>query len=68
MASRLIEDGGDDRMVADALQQKTLTMARHYSQGANLKMKMKDVTERINISEKKRRDLSNFPESVKPIA
>jgi len=35
------------------------------AEGANLKMK--DVTERINISEKKRRDLSNFPESVKLI-
>ena len=60
MATRLIEEGRDDRTVADALQQKTLTMARHYSEGADLKRKMVGVTQTINESEKVRRDLSNL--------
>lgn len=37
----LSELGYDERMVADALGQKTIEMARHYAKGANLTRKMR---------------------------
>ncbi len=64
MANRLIEEGRDDRTVADALQQKTTVMARHYSEGANMRKKMEGVTKTIDESEERRRDLSNLSQKV----
>ncbi len=39
----LREIGMDERTIADALGQKTIEMARHYSKGADLKPKMRGV-------------------------
>ena len=39
----LRELGYDERTIADALGQKTIEMARHYSEGADLKPKMRGV-------------------------
>jgi hypothetical protein len=39
----LREAGCDERTIADALGQKTIEMARHYAEGADLKRKMYGV-------------------------
>ena len=39
----LREAGADERTIADALGQKTIEMARHYAEGADLKRKMRGV-------------------------
>jgi len=39
----LRECGFDERTIADALGQKTIEMARHYAQGADLRPKMRGV-------------------------
>jgi integrase len=39
----LRECGFDERTIADALGQKTIEMARHYSRGADLRPKMRGV-------------------------
>lgn len=39
----LREAGADERTIADALGQKTIEMARHYAEGADLRRKMRGV-------------------------
>jgi integrase len=51
----LRESGFDERTIADALGQKTIEMARHYSQGADLKPKMRGVVARFDVELNKRR-------------
>jgi integrase len=41
----LREIGFDERTIADALGQKTVEMARHYAQGADLAPKMRSVAQ-----------------------
>lgn len=55
MATILREDGQDSRTIADALAQKTLSMAEHYSRRADLKKKMTKVTKRLDKIEETRR-------------
>jgi len=58
----LRELGYDERTIADMLGQKTIEMARHYAQGADLKPKMRGVVKRLEEELEKRK--SN--KSVKP--
>lgn len=51
----LRESGFDERTIADALGQKTIEMARHYSQGADLKPKMRGVVARFDVELNRRR-------------
>ena len=57
----------DERTIADALGQKTIEMARHYSRGADLRPKMRGVVKVFDAELNKRRtEMSNRPgESVK---
>lgn len=47
-ATILREEGFDDRTIADALGQKTDSMARHCSRDADLAQKMAGVVERLD--------------------
>ena len=51
----LRELGYDERAIADALGQKTIEMARHYSEGADLKPKMRGVVASFNAELNRRR-------------
>jgi len=55
----------DERTIADALGQKTIEMARHYSRGADLRPKMRGVVKVFDAELNKRRtEMSNRPEKV----
>ncbi len=61
----LRECGFDERTIADALGQRTIEMARHYSKGADLTAKMQTVAETFERELNKRRTkLSNLPKKV----
>ena len=49
------ESGADERTIADALGQKTIEMARHYAQGADLKRKMRGVVASFDREVNRRR-------------
>lgn len=51
----LREAGADERTIADALGQKTIEMARHYAQGADLKRKMDGVVANFDREVNRRR-------------
>jgi integrase len=51
----LRESGFDERTIADALGQKTIEMARHYSEGADLKPKMRGVVASFDAELNRRR-------------
>lgn len=51
----LREAGFDERTIADALGQKTIEMARHYAQGADLRQKMRGVVASFDVEVNKRR-------------
>ena len=51
----LREAGADERTIADALGQKTIEMARHYAQGADLRRKMRGVVATFDSEMNKRR-------------
>ncbi len=51
----LRESGCDERAIADALGQKTVEMARHYSKGADLRGKMHGVVKSFDAELAKRR-------------
>jgi integrase len=51
----LREAGADERTIADALGQKTIEMARHYAQGADLKHKMRGVVANFDREVNRRR-------------
>jgi integrase len=51
----LREAGYDERTIADALGQKTIEMARHYSQGADLRRKMRGVVASFDREVNRRR-------------
>jgi integrase len=57
----LREAGADERAIADALGQKTIEMARHYSRGADLKRKMRGIVADFDREVNRRRT-----ETVKP--
>src|SRR5690349_6253424 len=50
----LREIGHDERAIADALGQKTIEMARHYSRGADLRPKMRGVVKCLDAELNKR--------------
>jgi hypothetical protein len=54
--------GYEERTIADMLGQKTIEMARHYAQGADLKPKMRGVVKRLEDEWEKRK----LNKSVKP--
>ena len=61
----LRECGFDERTIADALGQRTIEMARHYANGADLTIKMRDVAKKFGRKVNRRRTkVSNFPEKV----
>ena len=51
----LRELGYDERTIADALGQKTIEMARHYAEGADLKPKMRGVVANFDAELNRRR-------------
>jgi integrase len=51
----LRESGCDERTIADALGQKTIEMARHYAEGADLTRKMRGVVKSFDAELAKRR-------------
>jgi hypothetical protein len=51
----LRESGCDERTIADALGQKTIEMARHYAEGADLKPKMRGVVASFDAELNRRR-------------
>jgi hypothetical protein len=51
----LRECGADERTIADALGQKTIEMARHYAQGADLRRKMRGVVTELDAEVNRRR-------------
>ena len=55
VATILREEGFDERTIADALGQKTESMARHYARDADLSRKMVGVAERLEEAENRRR-------------
>jgi site-specific recombinase XerD len=59
----------DERTIADALGQKTIEMARHYSRGADLRPKMRGVVKAFDAELNKRRTeiVKLAGESVKPV-
>lgn len=57
----LREQGFDERTIADALGQNGIEMARHYAKGADLRRKMRGVTDSLNAELNMRRT-----KSVKP--
>lgn len=61
----LREAGVDERGIADALGQRTIEMARHYSKGADLTEKMRGVADKFEREVNRRRTkVSNLPEKV----
>jgi integrase len=60
----------DERTIADALGQKTIEMARHYSRGADLRPKMRGVVKSLDAKLNKRRTGIVKPagENVEPVA
>jgi len=56
LAVILRESGCDERTIADALGQRTIEMARHYAQGADLKGKMRAVVKNFDAELAKRRE------------
>ena len=59
----LRESGFDERTIADALGQKTIEMARHYSKGADLKPKMRGVVASFDAELNRRRTKAVKPAS-----
>ena len=59
----LREFGFDERTIADALGQKTIEMARHYSKGADLKPKMRGVVASFDAELNRRRTKAVKPAS-----
>jgi integrase len=59
----LRESGFDERTIADALGQKTIEMARHYSEGADLKSKMRGVAVSFEAELNRRRTKAVKPTS-----
>jgi len=55
LAVILRETGCDERTIADALGQKTIEMARHYAEGADLRGKMRGVVKNFDVELNKRR-------------
>jgi integrase len=55
VAVTLRELGYDERTIADALGKKTIELARHYSEGADLKPKMRGVVASFNAELNRRR-------------
>ena len=55
VATILREEGFDERTIADALGQKSESMARHYSRDADLTQKMTTVVESFDAAENRRR-------------
>jgi Phage integrase family len=51
----LRESGADERTIADALGQKTIEMARHYAEGADLRRKMRGVVASFDREVNRRR-------------
>jgi integrase len=68
VATILREEGFDERTIADALGQKTESMARHYARDADLSRKMATVAERLHEAENRRRTklVKPPPKTVKP--
>ncbi len=61
----LREAGVDERGIADALGQRTIEMARHYSKGADLTEKMRGVAEKFEREVNRRRTkVSNLAPKV----
>jgi integrase len=61
----LREAGIDERGIADALGQRTIEMARHYSKGADLTEKMRGVAKQFEREVNRRRTkVSNLPAKV----
>ena len=61
----LREAGFDERAIADALGQRTIGMARHYSKGADLTEKMRGVAKGFEREVNRRRTkVSNLSEKV----
>jgi integrase len=58
----LRESGCDERTIADALGQKTIEMARHYANGADLRGKMRGVVKSFDEELAKRRTKMSTPE------
>ncbi len=58
----LREAGFDERTIADALGQKTIEMARHYAQGADLKPKMRGVVASFDAELNRRRTKTVKPD------
>jgi integrase len=58
----LRESGCDERTIADALGQKTIEMARHYSKGADLRGKMRGVVKSFDAELAKRRTKTVKPD------
>lgn len=58
-ATILREEGFDNRTIADYLGQSTESMARHYSRGADLEIKMKQVGKQMDEAIIRRGKLSN---------
>jgi integrase len=58
----LREAGHDERTIADALGQRTIEMARHYAQGADLKPKMRGVVTSFDAELNKRRTKTVKPD------
>jgi integrase len=61
----LREAGADERTIADALGQKTIEMARHYAEGADLKRKMRGVVAEFDREVNRRRTEAVKPTSTK---
>jgi hypothetical protein len=55
LAVILREFGCDERTIADALGQRTIEMARHYAEGADLKGKMRGIVKSFDAELAKRR-------------
>jgi integrase len=55
LAVILRESGADERTIADALGQRTIEMARHYSKGADLRGKMRGVVRNFDAELAKRK-------------
>lgn len=58
----LREAGADERTIADALGQKTIEMARHYAQGADLRRKMHGVVASFDREVNRRRTKAVKPD------
>ena len=61
----LREARADERTIADALGQKTIEMARHYAEGADLKRKMRGVVAEFDREVNRRRTEAVKPTSTK---